>query len=134
LTDAGFAFESQPFVAGVGRLDGRVSRNVHVEVDGGQHDPEWTGEGMSTYESDRARDLALCARGGRTVRFTYKLLYGHWDEWLAAIAAAVADDAEVCALRARHPPPKRAFGTFRVLRKRRKRGVDGRDTSTLPLF
>ena len=132
LSDAGFSFESQPSVSGVGRLDGRVSPNVYIEVDGGQHDPSWTGEGESSYESDRSRDLAIVHRGGRTVRLTYRLLYGHWDECLAAIGRAVSDDAELSARRSRHPPPQRAFETFRVSPKRRKSAAHGRVTGTSP--
>jgi very-short-patch-repair endonuclease len=132
LRDAGFAFESQPQVRGVGRLDGRVSPNVYVEVDGGQHDPAWTGEGDSSYESDRSRDLAILAMGGRTVRLTYRLLYGHWDDCLAAIGRAVSDDAELSARRSRHPPPRRAFDSYRVSRKRRRNGADGLVSGTSP--
>ncbi|MGV8970518.1 MAG: hypothetical protein ACOH1J_08710 [Microbacteriaceae bacterium] len=130
LRDAGFNFESQPIVPGVGRLDGRVSPHVYVEVDGAQHDPNWTGEGESSYEKDRGRDLAMLLLGGRTIRITYRLLYGSWGDCVAAITRAVEDDAELSARRSRHPPPQRAFDTFRTPRKRRRKTPTGPNTGS----
>ena len=120
--DAGLWFEQEPAVDGVGRLDFRVSPNVYIEVDGGQHDPSWKGEGGSTYESDHDRDAVLAARHGRSLRWTYRQLYSRWAECLAALETAVADDLELTARRLQHPSPPRALAPLRRqhgLRKRR---------------
>jgi hypothetical protein len=103
LTDAGIEWVSQPCVAGVGRLDGRVGPHTYIEVDGGQHDPGWTGDEPSTYEKDHDRDTTMAIRGDRVLRFTYRQLYGHWAEILAATERAIADDNALCAYRRRHP-------------------------------
>ena len=108
LGDAGVPYESQPVVLGLGRLDGSVSPNVFIEVDGGQHDPEWTGDGASTWEHDHDRDVVVVADGGQVLRYTYRQLYTAWPQCLAAIERARADDLELVARRVRHPAP-RAF-------------------------
>lgn len=118
LLDAGIVMESQPYVAGVGRLDGRVSPHSFIEVDGGQHDPEWTGEGASTFESDHIRDTTMAAAGSTVLRFTYRQLYSTWPACLAAIQRSIADDLELIARRAQHPKPPRVLTA--VLRKRRR--------------
>ena len=120
--DAGIWFEQQSRVEGVGRLDFRVSPNVYVEVDGGQHDPSWKGEGESSYERDHDRDAELAALHGRSLRWTYRQLYSRWAQCLAALEAAVADDLELTARRRQHPTPPRSLATLRrehSLRKRR---------------
>jgi hypothetical protein len=113
VMDAGLPWESQARFPGVGRLDGRVSPNVYVEIDGGQHDPRWTGESPSSYEHDHDRDTTVAIGGGTVLRFTYRQLYGDWARCLAAIQRARSDDLELIARRARHPVPRA------VLRKRR---------------
>ena len=126
LLDAGVAFEQQPKVAGVGRLDFRLSPHVYVEVDGAQHDPAWTGDSESSYESDHDRDARLAAQHSRSLRFTYRQLYSTWPECLLAIETAVADDLELIARRLRDPSVPRALARLRndrALRKRRNRSA-----------
>jgi len=101
--DAGIAWFPQPRVSGVGRLDGRISPNVFVEVDGGQHDVAWTGSGASTFEKDRQRDAAMAARGYRVLRFSYRMLYASWPDCLASMRRAIDDDRALCAYRKKHP-------------------------------
>ena len=117
LLDAGIVMRSQPFVRGVGFLDGRVSPHTYIEVDGAQHDPEWTGEGESSYEPDHDRDTTMAAAGDTVLRFTYRQLYSTWPACLAAIRRCIADDLELEARRASRPPP-RALAI--VHRKRRR--------------
>lgn len=109
LMDARVPWESQPVVEGAGRLDGRVSPNTYVEVDGGQHDPDWTGEGESTYEQDHDRDTTVVIAGGTVLHYTYRQLYTDWPRVLAAIKRSRADDLELIARRARHPSPPRSL-------------------------
>src|SRR5690606_14297209 len=78
--------------AGVGRIDGKVSPRVYVEIDGGQHDSGWQGEGQSSFEGDHDRDLELAARGARSIRITYRQLEHHWDACLRAIVGAIEAD------------------------------------------
>ncbi|HEV7949132.1 MAG TPA: type IV toxin-antitoxin system AbiEi family antitoxin domain-containing protein, partial [Glaciihabitans sp.] len=114
LGDAGIACESQPQLAGIGRLDFRISPNVYVEVDGAQHDENWTGGTPSSWQSDRSRDIAVTIRGGRVLRWTYRHLYRHWANCLAAAERARADDVELIARRERHPPlPRSVLRTLR---------------------
>lgn len=101
--DAGIPYESQPVVAGVGRLDGRVGPNVYIEIDGGQHDPAWTGEGKSSFHTDHLRDAEMARRGKWVLRFDYAQLYGDWAGCLAATERALADDRALSAYRRRHP-------------------------------
>ena len=119
--DAGIWFEQQPAVEGVGRLDFRVSPHVYIEVDGGQHDPSWSGEGGSTYEHDHDRDAELAARNGRSLRWTYRQLYSRWPQCVAALEAAVADDLELIARRMQHPAPPRVLAPLRQQHRLRKR-------------
>jgi len=120
LMDAAVPCESQPVVVGAGRLDFRVAPNTYIEVDGGQHDPEWTGDGPSTWEHDHDRDVVVVAGGGHVLRYTYRQLYAAWPQCLAAIERARADDLELVARRARHPRPRSAPAS----RKRRRSGTD----------
>ncbi len=100
--ERGGACVQQVTVPGVGRFDFRVSEHVYVEIDGGQHDPAWTGEGESTWEHDLDRDAAMTARGDRVLHFGYRQLYSAWPAVLAAIDRAIADDAALVARRRRH--------------------------------
>lgn len=125
LADAAIRLEPQVQVPGVGRIDGQVSPHVFIEVDGAQHDPEWTGEGGSSYESDMDRDIRLAIRSSEAIRVTYRQLDRHrggvrWAECLAAIRQAIANDLEFEERRARHPMPRRFRGP---VRKRRSTGV-----------
>ena len=106
--DAGLACEQQVAVPGVGRLDFRLAPHLWVEIDGGQHDPAWTGGTASSWESDLERDTAMTIRGDRVLRFGYRQLYTAWPTVLAAIERALSDDAALAARRLRHPYRPRA--------------------------
>ena len=108
LRDAGIPLEPQPELPGIGRLDGRVSPNVYVEIDGAQHDENWSGESPSSFEHDHTRDLGVAVWGGRVIRITYAQLDSDWPLCLAAIEAAIAADVG---------PPGR--GTARQRKRRR---------------
>jgi len=129
--DAGVGYAPQAYVAGVGRLDGQLSPNVFVEVDGAQHDPEWSGDGESSYANDTHRDIRLAVLGGTAIRITYKMLDRRrggalWAECLAGIERAVADDLELVERRSRHPVPRRFRG---AVRKRRNRALMDRSNA-----
>lgn len=119
--DAGIPWRPQPRVRGVGRLDGQVGPNVYVEVDGGRHDPAWTGEGDSTFEKDHDRDAIMARRGKWVLRFTYRMLYTDWPGCLAAIERAIDDDRALTAYRKRHPYRERQPALRRRARRRRSR-------------
>lgn len=116
--DAGVWCESQPRIGNGRRLDFRVGPNTYVEVDGAQHDPLWTGTGGSSRHKDVSTDVFVAATGGTVLRFDYAMLYGHWDECLAATRQAVADDVELVARRERNPAVP---NPVRALRRSRKR-------------
>lgn len=118
--DAGIPWEPQPRVRGVGRLDGRVGPNVYVEVDGGQHDPAWTGEGESTFEKDHVRNTEMARRGKWVLRFSYRMLYTDWAGCLAAIERAIDDDRALTAYRRQHPYRQRHPSLSRRARRRRR--------------
>lgn len=130
LLDAGIPMTSQPFVAGVGHLDGRVAPHTYVEVDGGQHDPSWTGESPSSWESDHDRDTLMAAAGDRVLRFTYRQLYAAWPACLSAIRRAISDDLELAARRALRPSPPRSLAV--VHRKRRSIAAQYARTGSSP--
>lgn len=110
----------QVTIAGIGRFDFRVSAHVYVEIDGGQHDPDWTGGTGSTWEHDLDRDAAMAIRGDRVLHFGYRQLYTAFPTILAAIERAIADDAALAARRRRHP--------YRPCARRKRR----RSTPKLP--
>lgn len=114
LLDAGVPCEQQPYVPGVGHLDFRVGPHAFVEIDGGQHDPSWTGEDTDQWERDHDRDTSVCILGGRTERYTYRQLYSDWPRVLAAIERMIADDLALTAVRRRRPyrPVKRKRRSF----------------------
>ena len=116
--DAGVWCESQPRIGNGRRLDFRVGPNTYVEVDGAQHDPRWTGEGGSSRHRDVSTDVFVAASGGTVLRFDYAMLYGHWDECLAATRKAVADDVELVSRRKRNPAVP---NPVRALRRAEKR-------------
>jgi len=133
MLDAGIVAEQQPYVAGAGHLDFRLAPNVYLEVDGAQHDPNWTGETESSYERDHDRDAIVAAQGGTTLRYTYRQLYGNWAGCLAAIERSIADDLELIARRARDPIVPRAARP-RSQRKRRRSGASGARKGVSPPF
>jgi very-short-patch-repair endonuclease len=124
LGDAGIPCESQVLVSGVGRVDFRVSPNVYIEVDGAQHDPDWTGASPSSWENDHARDTTVAIAGGTVLRWTYLQLYSSWDRCVAALLTARADDLELLARRRARPGLPR--GLTAALRRRRVRSTVAR--------
>lgn len=85
--DAGIPFVPQPFVEGVGFLDGQIGPSVFVEVDGANwHDnPE-------AFAVDHERDILLACKNGRVLRFTYPLFRGKWQFCVLAMSNALVDD------------------------------------------
>ncbi len=119
--DEGIPFEPQAFVDGAGRFDGRISPNVYVEVDGGQHDELWNA-GPSSFENDREKDAAAARQGKRVLRWSYRMILANWPACLAAARQARADDLELVTRRARHPVPRaRARGPGAAARSPRFR-------------
>lgn len=112
MTDAGIAFVQQVWAQGA-RHDFRVGTRTYIEIDGGQHDPNWTGEGESTWDKDHDRDTTVVIGGGAVHRYNYRQLYTDWPRVLAAIRRAEADDAVLTAYRRRHP--------YRVRTSRKRR-------------
>lgn len=122
MTDAGIRFLQQVEADGV-RHDFRIGQHTYIEIDGGQHDPAWTGAGKSTWDSDFDRDTTVAIGGGATQRFNYRQLYTDWPRVLQAIRRLEADDAVLSAYRRRHP--------YRpgVCRKRRRSAAKHADPS-----
>jgi len=87
---AGIPFVPQPFIDGVGRLDGQIGPSTFVEVDG----EEWHNDATS-FEVDRERVLAVAARNGRTLRFSYKLMHHKWELCERAMRSALDDDYQL---------------------------------------
>jgi hypothetical protein len=105
--DADIPWESQPYVPGAGWFDGKVSPNTYVEIDGAQHDPDWTGDSPSSYDKDHDRDTTVVMQGGQVLRYVYRQLYDDWPRVLAAIKRAREDDLELIARRERQRTPPR---------------------------
>ena len=102
MADAGIACQQQVEVDGVGRLDFGLGPMLFLEIDGSQHgEPE-------NWQRDHERDLAIAARGGRTIRVTYPQLLGSWPAVLESIERAIADAGALAARRLRHPYRPRA--------------------------
>lgn len=125
MIDAGIRFTQQVWANGH-RHDFRIGRCTFIEIDGGQHDPNWTGEGESSWDSDFDRDTTVVIDGGRTQRFNYRQLYTDWPRVLQTIQRLEADDAVLSAYRRKHPyrPP--------VNRKRRRSTTKTRDPVAEP--
>lgn len=123
--DAGIRFVPQPSVPRVGHLDGRIGPHTYVEVDGAQHAEGYDGAfgGDSDFESDHVRDTRMTIRGDRVLRFTYRQMLVAWDECVAAMRRAIADDELLTRARARHPY------VARPNRKRRRSGRRSAPTS-----
>jgi very-short-patch-repair endonuclease len=99
LDDAGIAFEPQPRIEGVGRLDGRVSPRLCVEVDGSQHaEASSQDAGKNQFEEDHRRDVAIVFADQRSLRFTYRQLHLDWERCLAAIRRLLAEEARIAQL------------------------------------
>jgi len=88
--NAGIPFVPQPVIAGVGRLDGQIGPSTFVEVDG----EEWHNDPTS-FEVDRERVLAVIARNGRTLRFSYKLMHHKWELCERAMRSSLLDDYQL---------------------------------------
>lgn len=101
--DAGIPVSQQVHVPGVGRFDFGVGPHTFVEIDGGQHDPEWTDTASSSWEKDHDWDAVMAARGDRVLRFTYRQLYLRFPQVLSAVRRAVADDLVLTRARAKRP-------------------------------
>lgn len=106
LGDAGIRFEPQPFMRGVGHLDGQVSSWTYIEIDGAQHDEAAEGE-RSQFEEDHYRDTVVAINGARVLRFTYRQLYRQWALCLGAVQRAMADDARRLVLETRYVSPRK---------------------------
>ena len=111
--DAGIWCSSQPVVSDGRRLDLRVGPNTYVEVDGAQHDPDWTGENVSSWSQDIRTAAAVTIAGGRVLHFGYEMITHHWEMCLAATREAVAADVELEARRLRDPALPRAVAALR---------------------
>ena len=101
--DAGIAFTQQVTVAGTGRWDFQVGPHTYVEVDGGQHDPDWIGESPSSWEKGHDWDTTIAITGNRSLRYSYRQLYTDRERVLQSIERAIADDLALTAYRQRHP-------------------------------
>ncbi|TFD20377.1 hypothetical protein [Cryobacterium sp. TMT2-23] len=84
---AGIPFVPQPFVRGVGNLDGQIGPSTFVEIDG----TEWHDNPLA-FEVDRERDLLVAKENGRTLRFTYALLRKRWGLCVQAMVTALEHD------------------------------------------
>ena len=107
----GIPFVPQPFVSGVGHLDGQIGPSTFVEIEG----KDWHDDPIA-FEVDRERDLLVASQNGRTLRFSYALLRKQWGLCVRAMVTALEYDY----LR----EPSAAFPPFheRMLRARRRLG------------
>ena len=106
--DVSMPCEQQVVIPGIGRFDFRVGPHTYVEIDGAQHDSDWTGDSPSSWNNDLERATAMTIRGDRVLHFGYRQLYGDWAAVLAAVSRAIADDEALSARRRRHPYRPRA--------------------------
>jgi very-short-patch-repair endonuclease len=104
--DAGLSVVQQVSRRGVGRLDFQVGPHTFVEIDGGQHDPEWTDTASNSWEKDHDRDTSMAITGDRVLRFTYRQLYRDFARILLAVRRSIADDLALTTIR--RPRPFRA--------------------------
>ena len=105
--DAGITFVPQPSRPGVGRLDGRISTHVFLEIDGIGHDDRDDDDPDTQFEKDHRRDLTMAINGDRVLRVTYRQILAEWPSCVAAMRRLIADDALFEQLRSRHPVPRR---------------------------
>ena len=103
MKDAGLPVIQQVSRRGVGRLDFQVGPHTFIEIDGGQHDPEWTDTASNSWESDHDRDTTMAIGGERVLRFTYRQLYLDFARILLAVRRSIADDRALTAIRRRRP-------------------------------
>lgn len=86
-TAAGIPFVPQPYVAGVGYLDGQIGPHTFVEING----REWHDNPVA-FEVDPTRDATIASRHGRVLRFSYTLFRTSWALTEAALRSAIEDD------------------------------------------
>lgn len=84
---AGIPFVPQPWVRGVGWLDGQIGPSTFVEVDGAT----WHDNPVA-FLADRERDILVADRGGRVLRFSYPLYRKKWDLCARVMRKALTDD------------------------------------------
>lgn len=84
LRRAGFSFQSQVYVKGVGRLDLVVEKVLGIEADGRQFH-----SGASDFEEDRRRGNLLVIRRIPVLRASYALLVDHPEVFLQLVRQAI---------------------------------------------
>ena len=84
LRRRGVRVRTQVVVQGIGRVDLLVGERLVIEVDSRAHH---TGE--ERYRADRARDLALMARGFLVIRLTYEQVMFDWPATEALVLDVV---------------------------------------------
>ncbi|MBP2215833.1 type IV toxin-antitoxin system AbiEi family antitoxin domain-containing protein [Arthrobacter sp. CAN_C5] len=95
LRRAGYSFQSQVYVKGVGRLDLIVEKVLGIEADGRQFH-----SGASDFEEDRRRGNLLVIKRIPVLRASYALLVDHPEVFLQLVRQAI--DAYVP--NEQHPP------------------------------
>lgn len=86
-TESGVPFIPQPYVAGVGFLDGQIGPRTFVEIDG----KIWH-DNPQARDVDTHRDAIVVSQHGSVLRFTYAMIHNQWALTVAAMLAAIADD------------------------------------------
>lgn len=84
---AGIPFVPQPFVSGVGWLDGQIGPSTFVEIDGAK----WHDNPVA-FLADRERDILVADGDGRVLRFSYPLYRRQWDLCERVMRKALMDD------------------------------------------
>ena len=105
--DAGMPFMQQVQMAGIGRFDFKVGPHTFVEVDGGQHDPGWTGTATNSWEKGHDWDASMAIIGNVVLRYTYRQLYADLVRVLLSVERVVDNDVALTALRLKHPYVRR---------------------------
>lgn len=85
LIDAGFEFEFQPTISGVGRVDTLVEGCVVVEADSRQHHDGW-----EAHSRDRTRDCELAMQGYMSYRALYRDIMFQPERVVSAITGLLA--------------------------------------------
>ncbi|TFD45345.1 hypothetical protein E3T55_18925 [Cryobacterium frigoriphilum] len=86
-TDAGIPFVPQPYVEGVGYLDGQIAPHTFVEIDGKSIHANSEAREVDTY-----RDAVVVSRHGSVIRVTYEMYRTRWSLVLATMMCAIEDD------------------------------------------
>lgn len=85
VREAGFDFDIQVEISGVGRVDMVVEGRVVVEADSRQYHDGW-----EAHVRDRSRDRVLAARGYVSLRVLYRDIVHHPERIVAAITGLLA--------------------------------------------